>query len=204
MRKAVAAIVILVVLGLGWCAWPFVGLYDLAGAAQSGDVAKIEQRVDFAALGRSLSGQIVQTYARLTGLPIERGSLIAGVASAVADPFVARLVTRVALAEFLQNGWPKTVLGDPPANFQRPNWNALGNLWQLYENSEYGIGEFRLRLPVNAPRERQFRIQLGLRGWSWKLTGLDLPQELQERLARELMKQEGKLGAVLGKSLPGT
>ena len=70
MRKTVAAIVVLVMLGLGCCAWPFVGLYDLAGAAQSGDVAKIEQRVDFAALGRSLSGQIVQTYARLTGLPI--------------------------------------------------------------------------------------------------------------------------------------
>ena len=203
MRKAVAAIVILVVLGLGWCAWPFVGLYGLARAAQSADVATIEQRVDFGSLGRSLSGQIVQTYARLTGLPIDRGSLIAGLASAVADPIVARLVTRVALAELLQNGWPKAVLGDPPPNFQRPNWNALGNAWQLYANSEYGVGVFRIKLPVDAPRERQFRIQLGLRGVTWKLTGLDLPQELQERLARELMKQEGKLGAILGKSLPG-
>jgi|SRR5947209_4074134 len=204
MRKTLIPIVVLLVLGLGWCAWPFVGLYDLARAAQSGDVARIEQRVDFAALGHSLSGQIVQTYARLAGFPVQRGSLIAGLASAVADPIIARLVTRAALAELLQNGWPNAVLGDPPTNFQRPNWNALGNAWQLYANSEYGLGEFRIKLPVDAPRERQFRIQLGLRGLSWKLTGLDLPQELQERLARELMKQEGKLGAVLRKGLPGT
>ena len=54
------------------------------------------------------------------------------------------------------------------------------------------IGEFRLWIPVTVPRERQFRVHLGLRGWSWKLTGFEVPQELQERLARELMKQQGK------------
>jgi len=194
MRRTIIAIVIVALAGIGWCAWPIIGLYDLARAAQSRDVAKIEQRVDFAALGRSLSGQIVQTYARLAGLPVERGSLVAGLASAVADPIIARLLTRVTLAELLENGWPQTVLGDPPPTFQRPNWNALGNAWQLFANSEFGIGEFRLRLPADAPRERQFRIHLALRGLSWKLTGLDVPQELQERLARELMKQQGKAG----------
>ena len=194
MRKAVITVVVLFIVFLGWTAWPFIGLYDLARAAQSGDVAKVEQRVEFPALGRSLSGQIVRTYARLTGLPIDRGGLLAGLATAVADPIVARLITRVALAQFLQNGWPKEVLGDRPPDFQGLNWNALGNVGQLYANSEYGLGEFRLWLPVNEPRARQFRIQLALRGLTWKLIGLDLPQELQERLARELMKQHGKLG----------
>jgi hypothetical protein len=194
VRKILITIGILVLLGIGWSAWPFVGLYDLARAAQSGDIDRIEQRVDFASLGRSLSGQIVQTYARLAGVPADRGSLIAGVALAVADPIIARLLTRVALAELVQNGWPKSALGDPPAELQRPNWNALGNVWQLSANSEYGIGEFRIRLPVSAPRGRQFRIRLALRGLTWKLSGIDLPQDLQERLARELIKQQGKPG----------
>jgi hypothetical protein len=194
MRKTLAAIGVLVLLWIGWSAWPFVGLYDLARAAQSGDIQRIEQRVDFVDLGRSLSGQMVQTYVRLVGLPAERGSLVAGLASAVADPIVARLLTRVALGELVQNGWPKSALGDPPVELQRPNWNALGNVWQLYASSEYGIGEFRIRLPVNAPRERQFRIRLALRGLTWKLSGIDLPQDLQERLARELIKQQGKPG----------
>jgi hypothetical protein len=194
VRKILVTIGILVLLGIGWSAWPFVGLYDLARAAQSGDIERIEQRVDFTSLGRSLSGQIVQTYVRIAGLPPDRGGLLAGVASAVADPIIARLLTRVALAELVQNGWPKSALGDPPADLQRPNWNALGDVWRLYANSEYGIGEFRIRLPVSAPRERQFRIRLALRGLSWKLSGIDLPQDLQERLARELIKQQGKPG----------
>ena len=193
MRKIVVILVV-VLLGLGLFAWPFLGIYDLARAAQSGDIERIEQRVDFARLGRSLSGQITQTYARLAGIPAGPGSLIAGVASAVADPIVARILTRVALAELVQNGWPKSSLGDPPAELPKPNWNALGDVWPLYANSEYGLGEFRIRLPVTAPRDKQFRLQLGLSGLTWKLSGIDLPAELQERIARELIKQQGKRG----------
>lgn len=194
MRKTIIAILVIIVALLGWFAWPLFGVYSLARAVQARDVAKIEQRVDFASLGRSLSAQLVQTYARIAGIPIERGSLVAGLASAVADPLVARLLTRVALGEFLQQGWPRSALGDPPAELRGPDWNAIGNAWQLYGNSEYGIGEFRVRLPASAPRERQFRIEFALRGWGWKLTGLDLPQDLQERVARELMRQQGKAG----------
>lgn len=194
MRKSIIAIFILALAAIGWFAWPFVGLYDLARAAQSRDVVKIEQRVDFAALGRSLSEQIVQTYSRLAGLPVARGSLVAGLASAIADPIIARLLTRVTLAQVLETGWPKDVLGDPPAEFRAPDWNSLGSAWQVFSNAEYGVGEFRLRLPADAPRERQFRVHLALRGLTWKLTGLDVPQELQERLAREIMKQQGKAG----------
>ena len=194
MRKAIILILILVLAAIGWFAWPFAGLYDLARAAQSRDVARIEQRVDFAALGRSLSGQILETYSRLAGLPVQRGSLVAGLASAIADPIIARLLTRVTLAQLLETGWPKDVLGDPPAEFRAPNWNALGDARQLFSNAEYGISEFRMRLPTDAPRERQFRVHLALRGLTWTLTGLDVPQELQERFARELMKQQGKPG----------
>src|SRR5205085_12702481 len=108
---------------IGGLAWPLAALSDLARAAQSRDVARIEQRVDFAALGRSLSGQILETYSRLAGLPVERGTLIAGLASAIADPIIARLLTRVTLAQLLENGWPKNVLGDPPPEFRAPSWN---------------------------------------------------------------------------------
>ena len=76
MRKTFVALAVIAALFVAWSAWPFLGLYDLARAAQSGDIMRIEQRVDFPALGRSLSGQIVGTYARLAGLPVERGVLL--------------------------------------------------------------------------------------------------------------------------------
>ena len=194
MRKAVIAVLVVFVLFVGWSVWPFVGLYDLARAAQSGDVARVEERVDFPALGRSLSSQLAQTYVRIAGMPPERGGLLAGIASAVADPIVARLITRVALSQVVQTGWPNEILGDRPPDLPRIDWSALGTAWRLYANAEYGVGEFRVWLPVDQPRARQFRVRLSLRGLTWKLTGLDVPQELQERLARELLKQQGKAG----------
>jgi len=189
MRKIIPAILVLVLLFLAWSAWPFFGVYALARAVQSGDIARIEERVDYGALGRSLSGQILATYARQTGLPLDRG-LIGGLANAIADPVVAKILSRLALAQFLQTGWPAPVLGDRPPTFPTPNWNALGDVWQLYANAQYGLRDFSLRLPVDEPRARQYRINLTLQGLTWKLTGFELPDEVADRLARELIKQK--------------
>jgi len=194
MRKTIIGALAVLLLLAAWIAWPLVAMHDLARAAQSGDIARMEQRVDFSALGRSLSGQLVRTYAELAGAPANRGGLLAGIASAVADPVVARLLSRVALAQLVQKGWPTEVLGEPPPAFQGLNWNALGDVWPLYMNASYGIGTFRLWIPLDQPRPRQFRIHLALSGWSWKVSGLDLPPELLERLVRELIKKQGKPG----------
>jgi hypothetical protein len=189
MRKIAAAIIVLVVLFLAWSAWPFFGVYALARAVQSGDIAKIEERVDYPALGRSLSGQILATYARQTGLPLDRG-LVGNLAQAVADPAIAKILSRLAVAQFLQSGWPTPVLGDRPPTIPAPNWNALGDVWQLYAHAQYGLRDFSLRLPVNELRARQYRINLTLEGLTWKLTGFELPDEVADRLARELVKQK--------------
>lgn len=194
MRKTIIGGLTVLLLLAAWLAWPLAGLHDLARAAQSGDVARIEQRVDFEALGRSLSGQLVRTYAELSGAPVDRGGLLAGIATAVADPMIARLLSRIALAELVQKGWPTEILGERPPAFPELNWNALGGIWPLYMNASYGIGMFRLWIPLEQPRPRQFRLHLALSGWTWKVSGLDLPPELRERLVRELMKQQGKAG----------
>lgn len=194
MRKTIVGALAVILLVAAWLAWPLVGLHDLARAAQSGDIARIEQRVDFEALGRSLSGQLVRAYAELSGAPINRGGLLAGVASAIADPVVARLLSRIALAELVQKGWPTEVLGERPPTFEGLNWNTVGGVWPLYMNASYGLGTFRLWIPLDQPRPRQFRIHLALSGWTWKVSGLDLPPKLVERLVRELMKQQGRSG----------
>lgn len=188
MRKIAAAILVVIVLFVAWSAWPFFGVFALARAVQSGDIARIEERIDYAALGRSLRGQVLATYARQTGLPLDRG-LVGNLASAVADPVIAKILSRVALAQFLQNGWPAPVLGDRPPTIPAPNWNALGDAWQLYANAQYGLRDFSLRVPVTEPRTRQYRINLTLQGLTWKLTGFELPEQVVDRLARELVKQ---------------
>ena len=190
MRKTIATIVILAALFLGWSAWPFFALYDIARAVQASDTARIEQRVDFPSLRRSLSDQIVAAYLRVTGAKIERG-VVGAFGGGIADAMVGKLVTPEALAGLLREGWPKGVLAGRPPDVAVPNFSELGNIARLYAASDYGIGEFRIALPLDAPPERRFRLQLALKNWTWRLAALDLPPALSERLARELSANKG-------------
>ena len=194
MRKIVVAALAFLALCVGYVAWPFASLYEVVRAAQAGDAARIEQRVDFPALRRSLVAQLLEAHARLSGKRLDRSGLTVGIASGFASPLVEQLVSPATLAEIMRNGWPNKVLADKPAGVEGLDSNTLGNVWQLYLKSDYGIGEARFSVPVNRPKEKQFRVRLALSGWTWKLSGLDLPWELQERLAREFVKQDATGG----------
>ncbi len=185
MRKTLVTIVILAALFVAWSAWPLFALYDIARAVQAGDAARIEQRVDFPSLRRSLSDQIIAAYVRVTGMKVERG-IVGAFGGSVADAMVGKLVTPEALAGLLREGWPKGVLAERPPDVAVPDFTELGNIARLYAASDYGIGEFRIALPLDAPPERRFRLQLALKNWTWRLAALDLPPALSERLAREL------------------
>jgi len=193
MRKIVVAALAFLALCGAYVAWPFASLYEVVRAAQAGDAARIEQRVDFPALRRSLVAQLIEAHARLSGKRLDRSGLTVGIASGFASPLVEQLVSPATLAEIMRNGWPSKMLADKPAGVEGLDSNALGNVWQLYLNSDYGIGEARFAVPVNRPKEKQFRVRLALSGWTWKLSGLDLPWELQERLAREFVKQDASV-----------
>ena len=190
MKKSIAAVVILFAVWLAWSAWPFLALYDLVRAAQAADVAAIERGVDFPELRRSLSSQIIQAYARVTGKKVDGGGLMVGIASAFADPFVEKLLSPQTLTDLIKNGWPREMLAERPEGFEGLDLKTIGTALQLYFAADYGIGEFRVPVPVNLPVPRQFRIRLALVDWTWKLSGLDLPHPLQDRLARELIRQE--------------
>ena len=193
MRKIVVAALAFLALCGAYVAWPFASLYEVVRAAQAGDAARIEQRVDFPALRRSLVAQLIEAHARLSGKRLDRSGLTVGIASGFASPLVEQLVSPATLAEIMRNGWPNKMLPDKPAGVEGLDSNTLGNVWQLYLNSDYGIGEARFAVPVNRPKEKQFRVRLALSGWTWKLSGLDLPWELQERLAREFVKQDASV-----------
>lgn len=186
MRKTIT---IVAALGLIWAAlsiWPFYGLYQLVRAAEAGNAAQIVQRIDISALHRSLSAQLLGTYARLTGAKVERG-LMGGIAGAITDPIVAELLTPETLTEILQAGWPKRILVDRPPDVTGLRWNDIGSAWQLYMNADCGVGEIRIALPTQQTPDKQFRLELSLARWRWMLTGIVLPQELQERIVRKVI-----------------
>jgi Protein of unknown function (DUF2939) len=194
MRKTIVAIVIILALCAGYIVWPYASLIGVVRVARAGDISQIQDRVNFPALRRSLAYQIVETYARLTGTRLDPAGLTIGAATSFVDPMIEKLLSPGTLAELMRNGWPKGVLAEGPLDVQGLDPATIGNAWQLFLNSDYGLGEVRVTLPANKPREKQYRVELTLNKWTWKLSGLALPVELQERLARELMKQQGKTG----------
>ena len=193
MRKTFSAFAILLVLWLGYIAWPFASLFSVVRAAQARDAVALAQRVVFPKLRRSMAVQILQAYAGLSGIKLEGASVAIGLTAAFADPLIEKLLTPAALTELMRSGWPRDALGDDvPPDAQGLTSAGLGNVWQLYLNSDYGIGTVRVSLPIHQPKDKQFRVELSLSDWTWKLSGLDLPVALKERLARELARQQGK------------
>jgi len=147
MRKTAVATAILLALCLFYVVWPFASLVSVVRAARAGDVVAIEQRVDWPALRRSLAGQIVATYARLNGMRLDRAGLTVGAVTSFMDPFIEKLLLPENIGELMRNGWPKAVLPDAPAGIEGLDPDLLGNAWQLYLNSDYGIGEVRTTVP---------------------------------------------------------
>jgi hypothetical protein len=199
MRKSLVALAMIVALCVGYVIWPFASLFDIVRAARAGDVARIEERLDVPALRRSFTAQLVDAYARVSGKSLDRGGVLAGFAGAFADPLVERLVTSRVITELMQRGWSPSLLPAGPSGVvEGLDPDTLGSAWWLYLEADYGIGEVRFPVPVNKPKELQYRVRLALDGLTWKLAALDLPQHVQEHLVREFMKHEGLLEKRLG------
>jgi hypothetical protein len=189
MRKTILT---LVVLGLGWLgyvAWPLYDLHVLVRAFETRDVATVTRYVYFDSVRRSLAEQVVAAYVRRSGMhvsPLVQG--MAGAAFAIADPIVGKVISPEALSQFLTTGWPVTVVPEVPKDAVGISSKSLGNAWQVFVASEYGLGRFNVSLPQSLSPPRRFGFEFRLLQWRWRLTGLILPESVQNALADELAK----------------
>jgi Protein of unknown function (DUF2939) len=193
MRWTLRAVIVIALLWVAYAAWPFWAVYDLVNALEDRDAAALAHRVNFPAVRRSLTEQVVTSYLQLSGKDARlsqfaRGTAVAAVAS-VAEPIMAKLVSAEALIELLRNGWPVSVLPDGAADLHEPGSGSLGNVWQLFIQSEQGLRSWKIPVPIGAPPSSRFKLQFRLTSWTWKLSGIELPEELRVRLAQELVKQ---------------
>jgi hypothetical protein len=203
MRWTLRAIAVVAALWIAFVAWPFFALYELAAAIQERDGATVARRINIPAVRHSLTEQIAATYLRLTGREARLGPITRGVAAAaaasIADPIVAKLMSTDALLELLHTGWPRQVLPETPTAIsgaagtgsivQGLTSVSFANLWRVFVQSEQGLRRFDIGIPLEAPSARRLTLQFRLTHWVWKLSGIELPEELQVRLARELIRQ---------------
>jgi Protein of unknown function (DUF2939) len=189
MRKTIATLVVLGLLWLGYAAWPLYDLHVLVRGFETRDVHTVMRHVYFESVRRSLTDQIVAAYVRRSGVtmsPLVQG--LAGSALAIADPIVGKVISPEALSEFLTTGWPVTVAPETPAGTVGISSTTLGNVWQVFAASEYGLGRFSISLPQLLSPPQRFRLEFKLLQWRWQLTGIVLPERIQNLLADELTK----------------
>src|SRR5262245_3444170 len=189
MGKTIATLLVLGLTWVGYVAWPLYDLYVLVRAFEARDVDTVKAYVYFDSVRRSLADQIVAAYVRRSGgavTPLVQE--IGGAAFGLADPIVAKVISPEALSEFLTAGWPVTVLPNVPQDAVGISRKTLGNAWQIFAASEYGLARFNVSLPRELSRPQRFGLEFKLLQWRWRLTGLILPESIQNVLADELIK----------------
>jgi hypothetical protein len=189
MRKTIATLVVLSLILIGYAAWPLYDLLVLVRAIETRDVGTVTQHVYFDQVRISLTDQVVAAYVRRTGIqisPLARS--MAAAALSIADPVVKKLISPEALSELLAVGWPVAVVPDPPPGTIGITRSTMGTIWQVFANSEYGLGRFEVAAPAALPPQQRFGLTFRLLQWRWRLVAVTLPENIQNLLADELIK----------------
>ncbi len=189
MRKTIATLVVLGLILIGYTAWPLYDLFVLVRAIETRDVGTVTRHVYFDRVRISLTDQVVAAYVRRTGIqisPLARS--MAAAALSIADPVVKKLISPEALSELLAVGWPVAVVPDPPPGTIGITRSTMGTIWQVFGNSEYGLGRFEVAAPAALPPQQRFGLTFRLLQWRWRLVAVTLPENIQNLLADELIK----------------
>ena len=193
MRWTIRIAALLAVLLLAYAIWPVAGFFRIASAIEARDAPALAKLVDFKALRKSLTKQIVAAYIELTGKEKQLGllgkSLAVGLGSSYAEPIVARLINEETLMDLLTKG-DAGGGAKVPSEIAPFSKSALSSGWRTWWASHYGLGDYYVYLPPDKAADEQFEVKLSLSQWQWKLAGIDLPQPLRLKLAQELVKQK--------------
>jgi Protein of unknown function (DUF2939) len=189
MRKTIATVVTLVLVWLGYTAWPLYDLWVLVRAMETHDVGTVTRLVYFDAVRVSLTNQVMAAYVRRTRINISpfAQSVAAGTLG-IANPIVHKLISPEALSELFGMGWPVTVNSDPPPGTVGITERTIGTIWQIFRNSEYGFARFEVAAPAVLPPQQRFRLTFRLLQWRWRLVAVTLPETIQNLLGDELAK----------------
>jgi hypothetical protein len=171
---------------------PYVALYRLATAIEAKEIAAIEARVNFPAVRSSLSRQLIPAYLRATGRESEltgaRGQAVVGLGATVADPLIARYLSPAALTGLFDD--PRFASSDGVSRTTGGiGLNSLHDAWLLFVTAQSrGFRAVSFAVPVDRPTGEQFRLQFRIRGFGWRLVGVELPPPVLNRLVQELIK----------------
>ena len=199
MRKFIGAVVAVIVLVAAYWGWALAGTAQLASAASRGDAAAVMERVDLTALSRSLSGQISRAYLEQNPELKKLMSLRPGFADGVginaagAEMLLRAFLTPENIASLLNKGRAASSAGGPDtgALWRMP---GLGEAFQsgplqAAMNSRF-VGPSSFIVGLDSPDGR-YGVHMDLSGMTWRLSGVDVPDTVTARVAREIVQRIG-------------
>lgn len=193
-RSYAIPLTILVVAALAsfWVS-PYLAALRFARAANAGNIEAVIARIDLAALRASFARQIVRTYLARNPQAQSASPIARQAASIVVSGYVNAIIGEHLTPELIAT-WlagrrlPPQGVAAPPAINQLPSLERLGDAWSLFWASGFtGLTTFAVR-PAAAP-ESNLSLNFGLRGTTWRLISIDLPNVWLSRLADELKAQ---------------
>ena len=210
MRWTVRIAALLFVFWAGYVVSPYVAAWRLAAAVQARDLESIRARVNVRAVQTSLAKQIVAVYLVETaeGRPSEAAARQLAVAAVdIAGPLLVQLLAPETLLDLLDDGWPQSIVSDPPPPGSEPEppgpgapgtprraglGSGLGWRDMLTMVDTRGFRKFSLTVPGLAGGLSRVRLSFRLEGWTWRLTEIEVPEALARRLAEELRRRLGR------------
>lgn len=179
-------------------AWPYLGAYTLAQAAELGAPEAVAARVDFPAIRHGLAKQVIRAYLDRTGRGAKLGAFGRGMAVAVgtsvADPYLAQLISPDSLTALLRDGRVHALDVDGRTiRFDQtlPKLpDVLGSKILPVVLASYYDGPTSFVFNVDAPDGTGYGLHLGLEGTTWRLSGIDLPPTLVNRIVDDIVARE--------------
>jgi hypothetical protein len=191
MKWTVRSLVALTLLWAVYYVSPYVGLYQLGQALSKQDAAKLSERLDVEEVRKSISRQLVTAYLKATGREAEltrpSSQLTVEVGAWAVDPLVAEYVSPERILAFLGSA-PRD--GAPAASVGQIGFSSLKDVWDLFLGTDRrGFTKVVFNLPLRQPRDARYGLLFRISDYTWKLSGVELPVELERRLVQEMMKK---------------
>jgi hypothetical protein len=193
MRRLIKAVLLAMPLGLAYLAWPVYSALEIREAIIAGDTATLTRKIEWGSLRASLKGSITpETIARLTQDPERLKPTLwqrikAAIAPSMADTIIDRYVTPEHLPILL--GYRRLYRGiaKPAEGLKEPQtvlagtWfgggkvDRFASFWTRVRRAVFmSPTQFVLEVEDKYRPGRLYVGTLELRGWEWKLTGLNV------------------------------
>ena len=197
MRNVIRGAIALVILVAAYWGWALAGAAQLASAASRGDAEAVIERIDLKGLSNSLSSQISRAWLEqnpeLQKLLALKGGGGVVVNAAAAEMLLRAFLTPENLAALLNQG-AGAGGHDTGALLRMP---ALGEAFRgggLIETvtHSYFDGPRSFVVGLDSPDGR-YGVHMNLSGATWRLSGLDIPDQVTARVARQIADRVGGL-----------